>query len=95
MGRCPRIKMFARLKVLLLYTWSLCIDILIFFSLGVYYCSESLLLMFIPRRLRAKSVIGEIVLVTGAGGGIGRLLAGKFAKLGARVVAWDINQKGK
>lgn len=87
--------MFDRLKVIFVYTWSLCVDIAIFFSLGVYYFSESLLLMFIPRRLRAKNVVGEIVLVTGAGGGIGRLIAVKFAKLGARVIAWDINQKGK
>ncbi|XP_071442015.1 short-chain dehydrogenase/reductase family 16C member 6-like [Hetaerina americana] len=41
-----------------------------------------------------KSVEGEIVLVTGAGHGIGRQLALKFASLGATVVCWDINSAG-
>lgn len=39
-----------------------------------------------------KSVAGEIVLITGAGSGIGRLLALMFAHLGAVLVLWDINQ---
>lgn len=43
---------------------------------------------------RKKSVSGEIVLITGAGSGIGRLLSLKFASLGATVVLWDINQDG-
>eukprot|EP00914_Ancora_sagittata_P026646 GHVO01052431.1.p1 GENE.GHVO01052431.1~~GHVO01052431.1.p1 ORF type:complete len:304 (-),score=27.19 GHVO01052431.1:235-1146(-) len=41
-----------------------------------------------------KSVDGEVVLITGAGSGIGRLMALEFAKKGARVVGWDINAKG-
>ncbi|XP_046382701.1 short-chain dehydrogenase/reductase family 16C member 6-like isoform X2 [Ischnura elegans] len=41
-----------------------------------------------------KSVEGEIVLITGAGHGIGRQLAFKFASLGATVVCWDINPTG-
>ena len=39
-----------------------------------------------------KSVIGEIILNTGGGKGIGRELAIKFSKLGAVVVVWDINK---
>ncbi len=46
---------------------------------------------FLP--IRKKDVKNEIVLVTGAGSGIGRLVAMKFAKLGAKVVLWDINEK--
>jgi all-trans-retinol dehydrogenase (NAD+) len=43
--------------------------------------------------LPRKSVQGELVLITGAGHGFGRLLALRFAKLGARLVLWDINEK--
>lgn len=38
-----------------------------------------------------KNVNGEIVLITGAGSGIGQLMAIEFAKLGAIIVAWDIS----
>lgn len=58
----------------------------------VYYLLESLVFLVIPGR--KKNVSGEIVLITGAGSGIGRLLAVKFANLGATVVLWDINQEG-
>ncbi|XP_059716810.1 epidermal retinol dehydrogenase 2 [Haemorhous mexicanus] len=58
----------------------------------VYYLLESLVFFVIPGR--KKNVSGEIVLITGAGSGIGRLLAVKFANLGATVVLWDINQEG-
>uniref|UniRef100_A0A8C8S5D2 Short chain dehydrogenase/reductase family 16C member 5 n=1 Tax=Pelusios castaneus TaxID=367368 RepID=A0A8C8S5D2_9SAUR len=60
--------------------------------LSIYFLLESLVLLFIP--VRKKSVVGEIVLITGAGSGIGRLLALKFARLGATLVLWDINQEG-
>lgn len=50
--------------------------------------------MFLVVPVRKKNVSGEIVLITGAGSGIGRLLAVKFASLGATVVLWDINQEG-
>ncbi|KFQ56835.1 Epidermal retinol dehydrogenase 2, partial [Pelecanus crispus] len=62
------------------------------FGLSVYYILESLVFLVVPRR--KKNVSGEIVLITGAGSGIGRLLSLKFASLGATVVLWDINQEG-
>ena len=34
------------------------------------------------------------MLVTGAGSGLGRLMAYEFGKLGARIVLWDINEYG-
>ncbi|XP_039928404.1 epidermal retinol dehydrogenase 2-like isoform X1 [Hirundo rustica] len=58
----------------------------------IYYLLESLVFLVVPGR--KKNVSGEIVLITGAGSGIGRLLAIKFASLGATVVLWDINQEG-
>ncbi|NXO03274.1 RDHE2 dehydrogenase, partial [Rhinopomastus cyanomelas] len=57
-----------------------------------YYFLESLLFLIVPKR--KKNVSGDIVLITGAGSGIGRLLSLKFARLGATVVLWDINQEG-
>ncbi|NWU40503.1 RDHE2 dehydrogenase, partial [Hylia prasina] len=60
--------------------------------LSIYYLLESLVFFVVPGR--KKNVSGEIVLITGAASGIGRLLAIKFASLGATVVLWDINQEG-
>nr|XP_012235705.1 PREDICTED: short-chain dehydrogenase/reductase family 16C member 6 isoform X2 [Linepithema humile] len=49
---------------------------------------------FIPKRYKMKSINGEIALVTGGGGGLGRLLSLRLANLGAIVVVWDINEAG-
>ena len=38
-----------------------------------------------------KDIRGEIVLITGTGSGLGRLLALAFAQRGATVVGWDVN----
>lgn len=50
--------------------------------------------LFIPSSYFFKDIKGDIVLVTGGGSGIGRLMCCKFAKKGAIVVTWDINSKG-
>ncbi|XP_069486616.1 estradiol 17-beta-dehydrogenase 11-like [Ambystoma mexicanum] len=52
---------------------------------------ESFVKLFIP--LKRKSVSGEIVLITGAGQGMGRLTAFEFAKRGSVLVLWDINKQ--
>lgn len=60
----------------------------------VYYWLEGIVLFFVPKSLRYKSVENEVVLITGGGSGLGRLLAVRFARLGAKVVVWDLNQSG-
>lgn len=47
-----------------------------------------------PFIVKRKSVENEIVLITGAGSGLGQLMSVEFAKLGAKIVAWDINEEG-
>ncbi|XP_029035491.1 estradiol 17-beta-dehydrogenase 11 [Osmia bicornis bicornis] len=69
-------------------------DLLLFAGMALIYISEALILTFIPRRYRAKSIKGEVALITGGAGGIGKLMAIKLAKLGAHVVIWDINRTG-
>lgn len=70
-------------------------DFLLFMGKAFIYISEAIILTFIPKRYRIKSVKGEIALITGGAGGIGRLIAIKLAKLGVHVVIWDINRIGK
>ncbi|XP_045570541.1 short chain dehydrogenase/reductase family 16C, member 5a isoform X1 [Salmo salar] len=60
--------------------------------MSIYYNMEAFVRLFIPPK--NKNVTGEIVLITGAGSGIGRLMAEKFAPLGVSLVLWDINQEG-
>ena len=55
-----------------------------------YHLFAAFLGLFLPSR--KKDVSKEIVLITGAGSGIGRALSLKFAKLGSTVILWDINK---
>lgn len=60
--------------------------------LSIWYNVESFIYFFVP--MKKKNISGEVVLITGGGSGIGRLMAQEFAALNTVVVLWDINQEG-
>ncbi|XP_037364349.1 epidermal retinol dehydrogenase 2-like [Talpa occidentalis] len=66
----------------------------VLFYLGktLFYVLETTIFAVIPKQ--PKNVAGEIVLITGSGSGLGRLLALKFASLASVLVLWDINKEG-
>nr|CAB3254195.1 estradiol 17-beta-dehydrogenase 11 [Phallusia mammillata] len=53
---------------------------------------ETILRWILPAKY--KSVEGEVCLITGAGNGMGRLLAMEFAKRKAKLILWDMDQAG-
>ncbi|XP_051474787.1 estradiol 17-beta-dehydrogenase 11 isoform X2 [Apus apus] len=67
-------------------------ELLLFLATLLYSYLEALAKLLLPAR--RKSVRGELVLVTGAGHGVGRAAALEFAKRGSRLVLWDINKHG-
>lgn len=70
-------------------------DTVLFLFLSCYYILESLFWTLVPNAIRPmKSLKGDVVLVTGGGGGVGRQLALKLARQGAKVVIWDISKEG-
>lgn len=66
-------------------------DMLVFLGKSLFSILEALLFQLISKP--KKNVAGEIVLITGAGSGLGRLLALQFARLGAELVLWDVNKE--
>lgn len=71
------------------------LNVVFFLLTCLVYVVQSIVKFLIPSRYRyCKSLEGEVVLVTGAGGGLGRLLVTRLAKLKATVVLWDIDIKG-
>ena len=68
---------------MLLDIFGIVIKLLLLYVKSIYY-------ILVPPN--PKDIHGEIVLVTGAGHGIGRELALEFSRRGATVVLWDINK---
>lgn len=60
-----------------------------------YYIGETIVLKFIPTKYRTKDISGQIALVTGSGGAIGRLIALELSNLGCKVVCWDVAKQGR
>ncbi|XP_035993713.1 epidermal retinol dehydrogenase 2 isoform X2 [Fundulus heteroclitus] len=60
--------------------------------LSLWYNIESFIHLLVPRK--KKNITGEVVLITGAGSGIGRLMTKEFATRGTVLVLWDINEEG-
>ncbi|XP_050448682.1 short-chain dehydrogenase/reductase family 16C member 6-like isoform X2 [Cataglyphis hispanica] len=69
-------------------------DLFLFIGAMIIYIIKTVISTLIPHRYRAKLIKDEIALVTGGASGIGKLIAIKLAKLGARVIIWDINKNG-
>ncbi|CAG4953985.1 unnamed protein product [Colias eurytheme] len=69
---------------------NLFLEILWTFIKVVYEIIRAMVRTVIPQE--PKSVKGDIVLITGTGHGMGREMALRFARLGAKVVCVDINQ---
>ncbi|XP_061849505.1 estradiol 17-beta-dehydrogenase 11-like [Colius striatus] len=68
------------------------LDLLRFLATLIYAYLEAFVKLFVP--VKRKSVSGELVLITGAGHGVGRATACEFAKRQSRLVLWDINKHG-
>ncbi|NXB18290.1 DHB13 dehydrogenase, partial [Rhagologus leucostigma] len=71
---------------------NLFLELLLFLATLLYSYLEAFVKLFVP--VRRKSLSGELVLITGAGHGVGRATALEFAKRQSRLVLWDINKHG-
>ncbi|NXM08580.1 DHB13 dehydrogenase, partial [Tyrannus savana] len=71
---------------------NLLLELLLFLGTLAYSYLEAFVKLFVP--VRRKSVSGELVLITGAGHGVGRATALEFAKRQSRLVLWDISKHG-
>lgn len=69
-------------------------EVIGFIVLSIIAILEGIIKSFIPKKYKMKSIDGEIALVTGGGGGLGRLLSLRLANLGAIIIVWDINKSG-
>lgn len=65
-------------------------------TLAAYYVTESTIYNLSPWFLKSrKSLKGKVVVITGGAGGLGQEIALRLARIKARVVVWDNNEKGE
>ncbi|XP_015369346.1 PREDICTED: estradiol 17-beta-dehydrogenase 11-like [Diuraphis noxia] len=74
------------------YAGLLLIELILLVLKFIYTTVESIIRTFLPPL--EKSLKDEIILITGAGHGIGRELALLFAIQNAIIVCWDLDEKG-
>jgi len=61
----------------------------------IYHIINGCLRNLVPHYAKEKSVEGEIIMITGAGSGLGRLMSEKLAlRHGAKIVCVDVNATG-
>merc|ERR1712121_325700 len=70
------------------------VELVLALAVTLYYLVERLVKVFLPPKMFEKNISGQVVLISGGGSGIGRLMCLRFARLGATVVTWDINKTG-
>ncbi|KAL4121408.1 hypothetical protein QTP88_013929 [Uroleucon formosanum] len=74
------------------YAGLLLIELILLALKFIYTTVESIIRTFLPPL--EKSLKDEVILITGAGHGIGRELALLFAVQNAIIVCWDLDEKG-
>lgn len=86
----------SRIKSFFLGVISAIWEFVVLMWLTFYYTAESIILFLTPSFMRAQiSLKNKVILVTGGAGGVGQELAIRLARLKAKVIIWDINEKGK
>lgn len=69
------------------------LDFVVFLIGAIGHCINGIFITIVgPRK---KDLRGGVALITGGGGGLGSLVALRLARLGCKVVLWDINKQGK
>ncbi|KAK9885414.1 hypothetical protein WA026_010910 [Henosepilachna vigintioctopunctata] len=70
------------------------VDVVGFLLLSIAIIVQSIVKSCLPNSYKnLKNLKGQNVLITGGGGGLGRLLASRLARHGAVVILWDVNEE--